>query len=71
MDRIKILAMVGDSTTRIELSAQDLTSVQMWDGGMLMVKMRGCTYEGQPVNCVQARRADLVFVYMERKENSG
>lgn len=68
MDRLEIIAMVGGSTTKYEIQAQRLESIQICDGGRFQALMRGGSYEGKPVTGIQMRQAEVVFAYMERKD---
>lgn len=67
MDRLEIIAIVDGSTTKYEIEAEQLESLQIWDGGRFQALMRGGNYEGKPVTGIQMRQAEVVFAYMERK----
>lgn len=68
MDRLEIWAMIDGTTTTLEIQAQELQSIQLWDGGRFNARMRGGIHDGKPVTHVQVRQAEVVFAYMERKE---
>ena len=67
MDRLELWAVVNDTTTTLEIEAEQLESLQIWDGGRFQACMRGGNYDGKPVTYVQVRQAEVVFAYMEHK----
>lgn len=67
MDRLEIWAVVNDTTTTLEIEAEQLESLQIWDGGRFQARMRGGVHADKPVTYVQVRQAEVVFAYMEHK----
>ncbi len=66
MDRLEIWGVVGETTTPLEITAEKIIRVQIWDGGRFMAAMKGGVHDGKPVTSVQVRQAEVVFAYMER-----